>query len=98
MDHSPPGSSVHGILQARILKWVSCPPLGDLPDPGIKTWSLMSLHLQAGSLPLVPPGKPQTILSVFSGICGPLEIILQHPHMDSLSHRLTTLLFVMGSY
>ena len=25
MDCSPPGSSVHGILQARILKWVSMP-------------------------------------------------------------------------
>ena len=23
MDYSPPGSSVHGILQARILKWVA---------------------------------------------------------------------------
>ena len=23
MDHSPPESSVHGILQARILEWVS---------------------------------------------------------------------------
>ena len=23
MDHSPPGSSVHGITQARILKWVA---------------------------------------------------------------------------
>ena len=23
MDHSPPGSSVHGILQARILNWVA---------------------------------------------------------------------------
>ena len=22
MDHSPPGSSVHGISQARILEWV----------------------------------------------------------------------------
>ena len=27
-----------------------CPPPGDLPDPG----------MQAGSLPLVPPGKPFT--------------------------------------
>ena len=27
MDHSPPGSSVHGILQARILEWVACPCL-----------------------------------------------------------------------
>ena len=23
MDHNPPGSSVHGILQARILEWVA---------------------------------------------------------------------------
>ena len=26
MDCSPPGSSVHGILQARILEWVAIPP------------------------------------------------------------------------
>ena len=25
MDYSPPGSSVHGILQARILEWVDMP-------------------------------------------------------------------------
>ena len=35
MDCSPPGSSVHGILQAKILGWVFPPP-GDLPNPGIK--------------------------------------------------------------
>ena len=33
-DCSPPGSSVHGILWARILEWVAFPSLGDLPDPG----------------------------------------------------------------
>ena len=33
MDCSPPGSSVHGILQTRILQWVACPPSGDLPAP-----------------------------------------------------------------
>ena len=38
---SSPGSSVHGILQARILEWVAISP-GDLPDPGIKPISLMS--------------------------------------------------------
>ena len=27
MDSSPPGSSVHGILQARILEWVAMPTL-----------------------------------------------------------------------
>ena len=41
MDHSPPGSSVHGILQERILEWVLCPPPGDLLNPGIKLMSLM---------------------------------------------------------
>ena len=32
-----------------------CPPPGDLPNPGIE---LMSLALQADSLPSEPPGKP----------------------------------------
>ena len=36
MDCSPPGSSVPGILQARVLEWLPCPPPGDPPDPGIK--------------------------------------------------------------
>ena len=27
MDYSQPGSSVHGILQARILEWVAMPSL-----------------------------------------------------------------------
>ena len=36
MDCSPPGSSVHGISQARILKWLSFPTPGDLPEPGIE--------------------------------------------------------------
>ena len=34
-----------------------CPPPGDFPDPGIEPESLTSPHWQAGSLPLVPPGK-----------------------------------------
>ena len=33
------------------------PPPRDLPNPGIKPISLASPALQAGSLPLVPPGK-----------------------------------------
>ena len=32
----PPGSSVHGISQARILEWVVISSSRDLPDPGIK--------------------------------------------------------------
>ena len=44
----PPGSSVHGILQARIVEWVANPPPGDLPDPGIKPASLTSPALASG--------------------------------------------------
>ena len=40
-----------GILQARILEWLSCSP-GDLPNPGME---LRSPALQAGSLPSEPP-------------------------------------------
>ena len=40
MDCSLPGSSVHGILQARMLEWVTMPSSRDLPDPGVE--SLMS--------------------------------------------------------
>ena len=36
MGCSPPGSSVHGILQARIIEWLPFPSPGDLLDPGIK--------------------------------------------------------------
>ena len=63
-DCSPPGSSVHGILQARILEWVAVPPPGGLPDPGIEPRSLTSPAWQVGSLPLVPPGKPKMLLKM----------------------------------
>ena len=39
MDCSLPGSSVHGILQARIMEWAAFPPPRDLPDSGIKPQS-----------------------------------------------------------
>ena len=42
MDCSLPGSSVHGILQARILEWVAMPSSGNLPNLGIKPTSLTS--------------------------------------------------------
>ena len=35
----------------------SCPPPGDLPDPGTEPLPLMSLALGGRFLPAVPPGK-----------------------------------------
>ena len=57
MDYSLPGSSDHGILQARILECIchSFPSLGNLPDPGIEP---RSPAVQADSLPYELPGKP----------------------------------------
>ena len=48
-----------GILQARILKWVACPPPGGILTT--QRWNphlLCLLHWQAGSLPLGPSGNP----------------------------------------
>ena len=53
MDCSPPGSSVHGISQARILEWAGISFSRDLPNSGIKPTSLLHLlHWQVYSLPL----------------------------------------------
>ena len=38
--YSPPGSSVHGILQATYWSGLPCPPPGDLPNPGIEPTSV----------------------------------------------------------
>ena len=49
VDCSPPASSVHGILQARILEWGGAiSSSGDFPNPGIKPTSLLSLTLASG--------------------------------------------------
>ena len=59
MDCSLPGSSVHGIFQARILKWLPLRPPEDLPNPGIEP---TSAALAGGIFTSEPPGKP-------SGVC-----------------------------
>ena len=38
MDCSPPGSSVHGILQARTLEWFATPFSRGLSQPRDQTW------------------------------------------------------------
>ena len=46
MDCRPPGSSVHGIFQARIMEWVAISY--DLPYPGTEPASLESPALAGG--------------------------------------------------
>ena len=54
MDCSPPGSSVHGIFQARILEWFAFLSPADLPDPGIEP---TSPTLVGGFFTTEPPAK-----------------------------------------
>ena len=64
LDCSPPGSSVHGILQARILEWVAMSFFRGFSRPRDRTWGFLCvLHWQAVSLPLALPGKPQLPLT-----------------------------------
>ena len=58
MDYSPPGSSVHGSFQARVLEWVAsafAEPLGKPKNTGVG-----SLLLLRGNLPNpgIKPGSP----------------------------------------
>ena len=54
----PPGSSVHGSLQAGTLEWVAVPSSRRSSKPRDRTLISCLLLWQAGSLPLAPPKKP----------------------------------------
>ena len=56
MDCSPPGSSICGILQVRILEWVAISFSRGFPNPGIEP---RSPTLQTDSLPAESQGKPK---------------------------------------
>ena len=58
MDCKPPGSSVHRILQQEYWSGLPFASPGDLPDPGIKPTSPVSLALADGFSTTEPPGKP----------------------------------------
>ena len=57
VDCSRPGSSVHGIFQARILEQVAMPSSRGFSRLRDGT-CICLLHWQVASLPLPPPGKP----------------------------------------
>ena len=60
MDSSPPGSTVHGIFQARILEWVAISSSRGSSSPKELNSSLLHLlHWQVHSLPLSHLGSPK---------------------------------------
>ena len=74
MDYCLSDSSVHGILQARILEWIAMSFSSGSSQP--KDWTHVSyvyLHWQPGSLPLALPVKPPQFIEVFTQILSLLR-------------------------
>ena len=67
MDRSSPGFSVHGILQARMLKWVAIPFSRVYSNPGIEP---RSPTLQTDFLLSEPPGKPLIMIEISAPSLG----------------------------
>ena len=75
MDCSPPGFSVHRILQSRILEWVAVPFSKGSSYPRVKLWSPA---LQADSLPSKPPGNTNYIFCFLKNLLWRLGIEIMH--------------------
>ena len=101
MDCSPPGSSVQGSLQARILEWVA------MPFSRESSWPRDRIHVsffscvcrQVFFLPWAPPEKPLiyylsftqlssylTIISLSIPICNVSSTHIYQPFMYHLSY------------
>ena len=78
---SQPGSSVHGILQAKIWNGLPCPSPEELTDPGIESVSLRSpalagrLYLDCNENATVHIGKPKYAVR-FSSVQSPSHVQL----------------------
>ena len=73
MGCSPPGSSVHRILQARIPEWVATLSLqGIFPTQELNPRLLCLLHWQVGSLPLASPQFSSVAQSCLT-LCDPMD-------------------------
>ena len=59
MEYSPPGSSVHGIFQARMLEWIAISYSKGSSRPRDQAWSLVSPALAGRFFTAVLPRKPK---------------------------------------
>ena len=76
LDCSPPGSSVHGVIPARILEWAAISSSrGIFPTQGL---NLSLLHWQADSLPLRHLGLPRSENCSSINRTGSTQ---RHPHL-----------------
>ena len=82
MGCSLPGSSIHGILQARGLEWVPFPSPGDLLKPGIKPGS-PALQASPYSLPITIPS-----IKLFHCFKNLMKLPTKDWHFPSTSTRI----------
>ena len=75
MNCNPPGSSLHGILQARILEWIAMPSSRGSSGPRDQTWVSSLQHWQVGSLLLAPHGKSTQMLYSSFNCSGPEDYL-----------------------
>ena len=88
MDLSPPGSSVHGILQASILEWVAMPSVGEGRISLSSLADVISKALECiiALMPLALSEDSVLSLSRFSVFIKPPlpqsegELMFSHPH------------------
>ena len=80
MDHSPPGSAVHGIHPGRILEWVAMPSSRNLLDPGIEPATLMPPALAGGFFTTSTTWEAQSVAELCSSpSCGVHLLISDSP-------------------
>ena len=72
-DCSPPGSSVYGLSQTRILEWVSYSRGSSSPRDRTQV-----SHTAGGFFTTEPPGKPQRTLFHVQDY----PVLPQHPHQE----------------
>ena len=78
VDCSLPGSSLLGILQARILECVAMPSSRDLPDPGSEPVSLRSPALAGGFFTTRAMWEAQTHTHTHTHTHTQYRILLRH--------------------
>ena len=68
VNWSPPGSSVHGIFQARILKWVAISFSRGSSDPGIEPASIVSPALASRFFTTQLPVKTNGVVIDYNSV------------------------------
>ena len=92
MDCSPPGSSIHGIFQARVLEWVPLPSLHPYMTTGktiaLTRWTFIGkvMSLLFNTLPgLVIAFLPRSKRLLISWLQSPSTVILEPQNIKSVT-------------